>query len=287
MKIGTFLETLAKKAGIDTTTPEFVAIKTSSESIEIDDTLATSFQTKLMTLEAAENNPTITEKLKKKFRAEALDGVDAQLKNILELGVLSETDVTEIKGIEGTYKKLEVLGQKVKGISESKGGKNADTEKLTSQINTLTEQLGKVKQEFADKEKSLLDSHEGELTMLSLKSLLQTKDYALPDEMPAERKVKIAIDALNEKIEANGLMIKRVNGNPTLLRKDGTKYYNEASIEVGLNDFTESVLFKDGILKVAGANPTTTIVKLPDGGGNTKPIDTAAAADMSEQAQNF
>jgi len=285
VKIGTFLTDLCKKAGVDTNSPELVDIL--SANLEIEDTLVSRINTNLVSMDAAENNPDLRAKLSAKFRAEALDGVDSQLNAILESGVFSATDVAEIKEVKGTYKKLELLGQKVKTVAEAKGDKKVETAEFTKQINELQKQLSEAKQGFETEKKSLLDSHESELTTFSLKQLLQTKEYALPDDMPAERKAKIALDALNEDLASKELVVKRVNGVPTLLRKDGTEYYNESSIKVGLNDYAEGVLNTNKLLKVAGAQSASHEIKLPEKGKDSKPINLEAANEMAEQAKAF
>lgn len=283
IKIGTFLNDLAKKAGIDTTTPEFVDLL--STNFEIPSVIAEGINAKLMNLDAAENNPALRDTFKRKYVAEALDGVDAQIKNILSAVKFEDADLAEINAATGTYKKLEILGSKVKNIAEGKGAKKPEVDALTKQIDELNSQLGKLKGDFETEKTGLLSTHENELTSLALQSMLSAKQYALPEDMPAERKAKIALDSLKEDLEAKGLQIKRVNGHPVLLKKDGSKYYNEANnLEVSLNDYTDGVLNANKLLKVSGEGSEKKSIILPENGGAGKAIDLNAANAMEAAA---
>jgi vacuolar-type H+-ATPase subunit I/STV1 len=114
MKFGTLLSDLAKKAGVDTTQKEFVDLL--SHDIDIPDTVADKMNKGLLNIDAAKNNPDV----KKAIRAEALNGVDSKISEILEeLGI---EDASEILEEKNSYEKISKLTKKVKDLESKKAG---------------------------------------------------------------------------------------------------------------------------------------------------------------------
>jgi len=288
MLIRDLLAKLAKKAGLDTTQPEWADLLASN--LEINDGIGTAIDGKLMTADIAFNNADLRAKFKNLYYAEALNGVDSKFANIAEQLKLSDEELIDFNAQGTTFKKTDWLLKKAKDLAEKPATGNGKKEQeLVDTINKLNQDKAKLIADHDGVIKGLKDSQETELINYMMMTDLAARTYALPDEMPAEMKTSIALAALQREATAKGYVIKRDNGQLVLLTKDGTKPIKEDdNTEIGLKDFTDGVLHTNKLLKVSdGGEPQTKTrtVELP---GNEKaPTNQGAAADMEAQAKSM
>jgi hypothetical protein len=261
MKFGTLLSDLAKKAGVDTTQQDFVSLL--SHDIEIPDAIATKLNQGLLNIEAAKNNPDI----KKALRAEALNGVDSKINEILEeLGITS--DATEILEEKNSYEKIAKLTKKVKDLESKKAGatKKEDKDVLEQKIADLNKEIKAAKDTFVAKEKEWQETRNGDLTNFEIQKKLLGKEYSLPKEMNADLKVTTAQTAINMALTAKGYkLIRNEQGSLQIVDKDGNKAYSESHEELQVDSFIDGALAQNKLLKVNDQS---------QGGGNNSTIIT-------------
>jgi hypothetical protein len=261
MKFGTLLSDLAKKAGVDTTQQDFVSLL--SHDIEIPDAIATKLNQGLLNIEAAKNNPDI----KKALRAEALNGVDSKINEILEeLGITS--DATEILEEKNSYEKIAKLTKKVKDLESKKAGatKKEDKDVLEQKIADLNKEIKAAKDTFIAKEKEWQETRNGDLTNFEIQKKLLGKEYSLPKEMNADLKVTTAQTAINMALTAKGYkLIRNEQGSLQIVDKDGNKAYSESHEELQVDSFIDGALAQNKLLKVNDQS---------QGGGNNSTIIT-------------
>jgi hypothetical protein len=261
MKFGTLLSNLAKKAGVDTNTQEFIALL--SHDIDVPETIATTIDKSLMSLDAAKNNPDV----RKAARAEALNGVDSKITELLEeLGIEDAADITEEKN---SFNKISLLTKKVQALEAKKAGsnKNADKEAIEKQIADLNKELKAAKDTLTAKEKEFQTTRDGDLTNFEIQKLLLGKEYSLPKEMDRDLVVGTAQQAINKALAAKGFNIVRdkESGSLKLLNKEGLAAYSDTNEPLELPSFIDGALAQNKLLKVNDQNQ--------NGGGNNQHVE--------------
>lgn len=255
MKFGTLLSDLAKKSGVDTTQQEFISLL--SHDIEIPDAIADKLNKGLLSIDAAKNNAEV----KKAIRAEALNGVDSKITELLEeLGIEEVDDITNEKN---SFNKIGLLTKKVQALEAKKASssKNTDKAEIEKQIAELQKQLKTEKENFTAKEKEWQSAREGDLTNFDIQKLLLGKDYSLPKEMDRDLVITTAQSAINKALAAKGFKIVRnEQGQLTVVDKDGNKAYSDSHEEIQLPSFIDGALAQNKLLKVNDQNQ--------NGGGN-------------------
>jgi hypothetical protein len=245
MKFGTLLSDLAKKAGVDTTQKEFVDLL--STDIEIPDAIAGAINKGLLNIDAAKNNPEV----KKAIKAEALNGVDAKIAEILEEFGITEAD--EIANEKNSFNKIPLLAKTIKALEEKKAGTGKKVEKdaLEIKISDLNKELKAAKESLTAKEKEWQDARNNDLINFEKHKKLLGKEYALPKEMNADLKVATADTAINMALAAKGFkLVRNEQGGLSIVDKDGNKAYNENHEEVQVDSFFDGALAQNKLLKV-------------------------------------
>lgn len=252
MKFGTLLSNLAKKAGVDTSTPEFISLL--SHDIDIPDATASAIEKNLMDVNAAKANVQVRNAL----RTEALNGVDSKVDELLAEMGLTDEDSTDIKAEKNSYEKVAKLTRKVKELEEkkSKTGKGADKEAYEKQIRELNDSIKAVKADLVKKEKEFNDAREGDLTNFEQYKLLLGKNYVFPDDMDTELKLQTALAAVNKSLQKDGFKMVRdaETGLLTVQKKDGTQAYNDKNELVQAGSYIDGALAQNKLLKVTDSN---------------------------------
>ena len=108
--VGEVINNLAQKAGIAADNAELKTLLSSPElaNVAVPDALLTSLDSGLLSIDAAKNNhPDI----KKKYFADAYDGIDKQLIQLIESDTFDEADVAEIKAEKSTSNWRQLIKQ--------------------------------------------------------------------------------------------------------------------------------------------------------------------------------
>lgn len=290
MKLGDFLNTLAKKAGKEND-PALVAILSSSElaNREISDNLANHLDSNLMSLDGAKNNPALLNH----FKPIVLKALDDQYAILAE-----ELGISDVVAAEkSTYKKLDLLKSKFNDtITELKEkqskGTNAEKEAhLTAQIQQLQGQLAKLTDERKAEVKALKGQHADAMTDMMVKFALTGKKYANKD-LPAEVNTLTAKTLLEAKLKEAGAII--VNENGTLKLKQAAQpdmdYVDSGYKTVSFNDFTDKILADNKLLEVSGggtppATPLAPGIIRPGQQLNTSQFNEALQASLNDVKQ--
>lgn len=264
MLLGEFVNSLAKMAGVDEKDENLVKLLAVKEvaTAEVADELSSAIQSKLMTLEAALNNPEIVNKLK----AESLNAVDDKLVSLAkDKFEMDDTFIETLKGTKGTYNRMDLFVNSIqeahktaiKVLEDAKEG-TGDTGKaeLQKKIEELNGELVTIKEGTVP----LNDHNEmvknNELKMLDLhkKNLFSNYNYAL--DVSKEVNVLTASSLFDNELNKLGVTIVNENGNLVLKTKleDGnyTKYFNKENKEITPKELADGLFAEHKLLKVNG-----------------------------------
>jgi hypothetical protein len=284
MLIGELINNLAQKAGVSSDNEELKALLSSPElaAVKVPDALTSDIDKGLLSIEAAKNNhPDI----KKKYFADAYDGMDKQLIALIESDTFDEADIAEIKAEKSTSKKAELIVSKLKAAK--KGDKGANADEWNKKIADANEAARLAKDEVTKVTQGFQDQIKNIRLEASLDGLYGTYK-TIYDELPAGIKkttLKAVIDqALQDK---NAQLVTDEQGNIQLIGKDGTNVFGSNNVQLTAKSFLDQSLAP--ILKVSGPAPAAaaakpTVVTTTGGDANTgylKSINDQALLDLS------
>lgn len=251
---------------------------------ELPDDIATQLDNSLLTIKAATNNhPDV----KKVYFAQAYNGLDAELKAILEELPFDEVVKSELAAEPSSTKRTVALIKKLKDLQIKKDdtGDIGKAAKLQEQINELH---AKIKAE-QDAKKELQSTYEKQIKDIHIKSKLSgmlSQYKTVYDELPSEAK-QAAIDALLNKAlqDSDAEFTFDEKGSLALMKKDGTNVFGDNHTQLTPQSFIDKSLSK--ILQVTNTN---------SGGNNTKPGATTVqdtnknatlSAAIAEASKNY
>lgn len=289
MKLGDFLNTLAAKIGLQNDT-NLISLLSNAElaNREIDDTLATAFDTNLMSLEGAKNNAQVLNHFKP-IILKAVDDKAAILASKLGLDA-------EIAAEKSTYKKIDLLESQLDAKIDELKGKGTGTK----EVETLTRQLNELQAKMAgimdDKAKAISDlqaKHAAEQLDMLVKFDLTNKNYA-NKQLPKDVNVLTAKTLLESKLRESKAIIVNENGTLKLRQAENPTmdFVDSGYKAVSFADFTDKMLAESKLLEVSGGNtPTPNTPNLPNinANGNTtnrSKFDTAFAQSLESIKTN-
>jgi hypothetical protein len=155
MKVKDLFKKLALRAGIADTEAKLTALVDALPDLDVDDDLvANPLTNNLITEAEAGNRPT----LKKKFKAEVLNGVDALVDPFLK-ELFTDEEIEALKKEENpSLKKIGKLAAKAKELKTA-GGNSADTAKAIADLNT---EITRLKTERESEVTTLKKQHDEE-----------------------------------------------------------------------------------------------------------------------------
>jgi hypothetical protein len=249
-KIGTLLEKLFKKAGIDTTSEELkqlLAIDT-----EVAEDTFVKVDKSLLSIEAAKNNSEVV----KAIKATTLSGADAKLDELIgELGLQPSEDFLSNKN---TFEKIAIVTKLANEAGKKAAGSTNKTtaDEFAKKEAEYNKQLKDLKDVIAAKENEFKNTRENDLTSFELQKILLGKDYVFPKEMDTNLKVTTALGAVQNELSKNGLSIKRSeNGQLQIVTKEGAPAYNpKDNVAYETNTFIDGALAQNKLLKINDPN---------------------------------
>lgn len=247
--IGELINDLAQKAGLnaDDESLKFLLAAPELQKISVPDELASTINRGLMNVEAAKNNhPDI----KKKYFADAYDGMDRFLLQQLENDTFDENDLAEIKAERSTTKKMELAISKLKTAAKA-APKAADKAEINAQLAALNEQvrLAKAGTETVKQE------YENKIKEINTRAALQAhlaKYKTIYDELPTGIKsttLKAIIDQALQ--DSNAVLTAGEDGTLSLVGKDGTNVFGSDNRQLTVDSFLDKSFAP--ILKVSNA----------------------------------
>lgn len=253
---------------------------------DIPDEVATALDNSLLTVDAALNNhPTI----KKKYFAEAYNGIDSEFNSAVTEFGLADDVVAEIKASGGSVKRIVALARKVKELSaKTEPADKGKAAELQAEINKLHNQLadeikkqGDIKAEFDKQIKDVKIKQKLDSMVGAYKTMY--------DELPAEAKEAAITALINKSLQdSDADFTFDEKGNLSLVKKDGTNLFGENHTLITPQSFIDKSLSK--ILKVttsgaAGGNIANPQAQPLQGGQNSK--NAALDAAIADSLQNY
>lgn len=250
MKLGDFLNTLAQKSKIEL---DFGTLSNKKidelNLIEIDDTVANQFDSTLMSLDGAKNNPEVLNH----FKPIILKAVDNKYAILAEKYGLGEDFTNE----KNTYKKADLLEQKIDAKLaelEAQKGKGGNAEKealLAKQLGDLQAQLSALTENSKKEVETVKSQYENEITEMHVKNLLAGKKFATKD-LPIEVNTQMARLLIDKQLKEKGAMLVRKDGELKLVQSalPDMDFYMDNK-PVSFSDFTNKVLADNKLLEVS------------------------------------
>lgn len=248
MKTSDFVSGLLKKAGI---TFE------GEVNGELPDDVATQLDNSLLTIKAAtSNHPDV----KKVYFAQAYNGLDAELKTIMDELALEEGIKSELNAEQSTTKRTIALIRKIKELS-SKKDETQDAGKAAKLQQEIVDLHAKLKTE-QENVKKVQGDYENKLKQIQIQTKLSgilSQYKTMFDDLEPDAK-EAAINALLSKSlqDSEAEFTFDEKGSLSLIRKDGTNLFGDNHTPLTPQSFIDKSLSK--ILKVTDTKP---------GGSNT------------------
>ena len=254
MKLGDFLNTLAAKSKIEL---DFGTLSNKKldelNQIELDDTVITQFDSSLMSLDGAKNNPEVLNH----FKPIILKAVDNKYAILAEKYGLGDDFTNE----KNTYKKADLLEAKIDAklaeleAQKGKGGNAEKEQLLAKQLGELQTQLSTLTETSKNEVKSVTDRYENEITEMYVKNVLAGKKFATK-ELPIEVNTQMARLLIDKQLKDKGAMLVRKDGELKLVQAalPDMDFYMDNK-PVSFSDFTNKILADNKLLEVS--QPTT------------------------------
>ncbi|WP_346236753.1 hypothetical protein ABDK00_014035 [Niabella insulamsoli] len=276
-KLGTLLEKLFKKVGIEIT--DELKSLTDLEN-EVGEDQFKKVDEGLLSITAAKSHPDVL----KQLRQNILGVADTQMDNLIsELGITVGEDFANEKN---TYERISKLVKAAAAAQKKAGKPDGDFAAKEAEYN---KQLKDLKDLLASKETEFKTTRETDLTSFELQKILLGKDYVFPKEMDRSIAIQTALAAVNNDLLKKGFNIKRdESGQLVVVNKEGLPAFNSSNEAVEPNTYIDGVLAQNKLLKVSDPNPQppqpgSTGVTIPGGNKNVSIVNDidAQLASMS------
>lgn len=244
-KIGDLLKELLTKAGIDLTKDEVKKVLEIGD--EIPDDIADAVNKALLTVTAAQSHPDVI----KKVKAEALNGVDKKLEDLIAEMELEVGD--DFKTSKNSFDKIGMLTKLAKAAGEKKSGTSNSKDKTEwAEREKEYNRLLKEEKEGRAKDKTEYDAaRENDKVESAIMRDLSTKNYIFPKDMDADVKLNTAYGTIKAALAKHGHAIKRnEHGQLVILNKDGNQAYSDTNVALEPKTFIDGVLAQNKLLLV-------------------------------------
>lgn len=246
--IGELLNDLAIKAGVPSDNEDLKKLLSSPElaTIKAPDELVQSIDRGLLSIDAAKNNhPDI----KKKYFADAYDGMDKQLMALIANDTFDQADVDEIARERSTVKKQELIVSKLKA-SRANASNQKDKDAINDQLKQLHEQIRLKNEEVANVRKEA----DERIKNFRLKAELskQLAGYkTIYDELPSDVKETTLEALINKALQDKSARLDvDDNGKITLIGQDGSNVFGGNHVQLTPQSFLDQTFAP--ILKKSG-----------------------------------
>jgi hypothetical protein len=246
MKANELITSVFTKLG--TSLPAEIQTQLSSSSlanIEVAEDVAKKFSAEYFTLESAKANPEIRNAIK----AEVLNGTDAEIDRLMGKFEFDEDTKTKVKAGDKTSKKLELLADQIKELTEKKAGKGAETQTaLNEKIAELNAQVLAEKEGRANDIKAENDKFKTEKINWELKDIYKGFDYALA----ADKNISITMAQalINDINKSKGLKFESSDTGIRIVTKEGADYF-ENNVKLSPSDYINKELLANKLIKVS------------------------------------
>lgn len=283
IKLKDFLSALAKKAGFDIESEAAKPFFAALPDVEVPDDVNKGIDNSLISLQDAKNNfPDI----KNHYYKSALDGVDNELKTLMEDFKLEDPIRQEILGEKSSYKRVPLLARKLVELERQKLSSTTGKDKLEiqKQIDELHTQLAAAKTALENEKKSFETQRLQDRIQIK-KNVLFSGLKTIHDELDPDIRYGILDTLVNSGLQgANAKLVLDDNGNLQLLRNDGTNFYGENNQQLKASQFIEQILAKNKQIKVTPTNGQSNT-----GGTNNpaQPTNSGGGSDNKNKQQSL
>lgn len=283
MNAGELISKLATMAGMNPQDPALVDILSSSDfaNYKVSDDIGNKITSSLLTMDSAMNNET----LRRHFRAEILDGLDNNIKNVVERYNLDPEIVETINAEKKTTEKYNRLIEKMNELQVRKASAASKSTKseVEQEIQTLNNQIKdlQTKLQNAPAERDMFWSDR--LKNKAVQSLLSSYQYANEKDIPKDVLIETAQVLLNKKLNENKIRLEYNADIDTIALKteSGLDFYKDNS-PVSFKSFTDSVLSESKLLNIPGASAPISQAAQPQPVPQQTIIGTGRSIDTSK-----
>jgi hypothetical protein len=209
--VGELINEIFGLVGIDGSQPQFKDIVGIATPIDKD--TAEKISKNILSLETAKMNG----QLKAHFKAQTLNGVDAQHDELATEYGLSADQVTELKGIKDTFERNKKLVAKVKENTAKLNEGKGDTVALVAENKKLNDLILANKTAFDKQLSDIQSNKESELNDYAIMSHLRSLKYA-NDKVDAEVNALTAKNILQSALASKKIGVKRDNNSLRLFQ---------------------------------------------------------------------
>jgi len=250
MKLNEQLTKAFQKLGVDTSTAEMQTIlgNAALASIEVPEAVSNVLAKDFFTKESALQNPEI----KSAIRAEALNGVDAEVDALATKFGLDEETITAIKAEKKSGKRYALLVDKIADLKEkSANATGKDKDALSKQIEKLNAEILAAKTDGDARVANVEKLRKTDKIGWELDGIYNNYEYALPtDKNISIQAAKSIIDGISKE---KGIRFEISDKGVQILTSEGTQYF-ENNTPVTPQDFIKKNLLEKKILKVSEGN---------------------------------
>lgn len=249
MKLNEQLKLVFQKLGVDTFSAEMQTIlgNASLTSIEVPEAVSNVLASEFFTKDSAMQNPDI----RSAIRAEALNGVDAEVDALATKFGLDTDTITAIKAEKKSGKRYAALVEKVAELKEKSAlatGKDKDV--LSKQIEKLNADILAAKTDGDTRVAQIEKLRKTDKIGWELDGIYNNYEYALPtDKNISIQAAKSIIEGISKE---KGLRFEISDKGVQILTNEGTQYF-ENNIAVTPQDFIKKNLLEKKVLKVSDA----------------------------------
>ena len=256
---GEFITKLASMAGLDTSSSDFVSILSNSEfsNYKIPDELIGKINSSLFTMESARNNET----LRKHYHGEILNGLDANMENMMEQYGF-DTDIADsIRQEKRTMDKYRRLVEKLNDVHarKSQSTSKSDKAELENEISRLNGQIKDLNTKIQTAPQERDAYWTDKLKSKAIQNMLSSYSYAAEKDIPKDVLIETASILLNKKLNEQKVRLdySADQDSISLKTESGMDFYKDNS-PVSFKAFADQVLAENKLLSIPGANNAPT-----------------------------
>lgn len=250
-KINDFLKVLITKAGANAEDEKLKTALTALAAIEteVPDEVVNAIEQGLISIENAKNNHP---EIKKHYTALAYNGLDSELKRLMEDEKFGDDIIAELEAEKSSTKRASLIAKKVKELESAKANTGKEAAKaLNDKITELNAELRRIKDAEngikTDYERKLRDKDKG----YAMRNLLGTYQ-TIYDKLDPETK-SITINAVIEKnLRSKGFKLDvDDNGNLFIATNDGSNAFTDDNRPLTPQVFFDKVMADEKLLVVS------------------------------------
>lgn len=278
MLLGELITTLATKVGTDSANESLKQLISLTATIEIDEELARTFESSLLTVNEAKNNPDI----KSKFFSEFADATDKELTLAFKGLGLSDEAINELKASEPkTFKRISKLTDEANKLIEAKTKASGNDDKLKAldeQYKSKISELSNQVESFKTANIDLVNQSVNKEIDWNMSSFIS--QHKITESIPSEYRGTLAKQAVSDFFKSKDAKVVLQNGELKLKRlSDESLDVTDLDVKTGI----QKALAEKNLLQVATVVQPTVVQTAT--AQPTQKINNAFAQNMAKAKQ--